>query len=87
VKTGQETILVLSLLKNTMSFKLITLNLKTGEQMEQSLLLKKARKCLRMAGRSPPLLLLKQLMLLELELFRHFLYSNSLIARHPPVED
>jgi hypothetical protein len=66
-----------------MSFKLITLNLKTGEQMEQSLLLKKARKCFRMAGHSPPLLLLKQLMLLELELFRHFLYSNSLIARHP----
>jgi hypothetical protein len=35
-----------------------------------------------MAGRSPPLLVLKQLMKLELELFRHFLFSNSLIAPH-----
>jgi len=66
-----------------MILKSSTLNLKTGDMMEQSLQLSKIILILTMAGLSPPPLQLKQLFLLELEDFSHYLYSNSLIARHP----
>ena len=66
-----------------MILKSNTLHLKTGDMMEQSLQLSKIILIVTMAGRSPPPLQLKQPFLLEVEDSSHYLYSNSLIARHP----
>ena len=75
--------LELMIMYTIMILKSNTLNLKTGDMMEQSLQLSKIILIVTMAGLSPPPLQLKQLFLLELEDSSHYLYSNSLIAQHP----